>query len=129
MLSKQQHYDWGLRALKTVLGSCGSLLKQKRKEEEGKEISEMEIAVEALRFNTLSKLTFADCALFDNLVRDVFVGVEFVSSEFQKLTEALRSSCEELGLQVSEHQVSFVNLFGNSRDERPLPIFVGKKHK
>ena len=26
LLSLQQHYDWGLRALKTVLKSCGSLL-------------------------------------------------------------------------------------------------------
>lgn len=26
LLSQQQHYDWGLRALKTVLKSCGDQL-------------------------------------------------------------------------------------------------------
>ena len=31
LLTPQQHYDWGLRALKTVLKGCGSLLKTKKK--------------------------------------------------------------------------------------------------
>lgn len=30
LLSPQQHYDWGLRALKTVLRGCGSLLQSER---------------------------------------------------------------------------------------------------
>ena len=30
LLSPQQHYDWGLRALKTVLRGCGSLLQAER---------------------------------------------------------------------------------------------------
>jgi len=32
LLSAQQHYDWGLRALKTVLKSCGSLLQVVKKQ-------------------------------------------------------------------------------------------------
>ncbi len=30
LLSPQQHYDWGLRALKTVLKGCGSLLAKEK---------------------------------------------------------------------------------------------------
>jgi len=31
LLTYQQHYDWGLRALKTILKGCGSLLQINRK--------------------------------------------------------------------------------------------------
>jgi len=30
LLSPQQHYDWGLRALKTVLRGCGHFLAQEK---------------------------------------------------------------------------------------------------
>ena len=30
MLTPQQHYDWGLRSLKTVLGGCGKGLQEAR---------------------------------------------------------------------------------------------------
>ena len=36
LLSPQQHYDWGLRALKTVLRGCGSLLDQEKSHHGGK---------------------------------------------------------------------------------------------
>jgi len=105
-LSKQNHYDWGLRALKTVLGSCGTLFRMKNCELREKE--EMETAVEAVRFNTLSKLTFSDAKMFDRLVNDVFLGVDFVKIGFEELSAALAEACDELGLQHIDRQVSII---------------------
>ncbi len=61
LLSTQQHYDWGLRALKTVLKSCGSLLHSIKKGNSTNQIDiskETELIVKAAHFNTMSKLTF-----------------------------------------------------------------------
>lgn len=66
---------------------------------------EKELVVQALRLNTLSKLTFADCARFDSLVQDVFPDVRFTSSGYEELTAALKESCNDLGLLCNENQV------------------------
>ena len=73
--------------------------------------TEANLVVQALRINTLSKLTFSDCLRFDALVRDVFQDVEFKDIEYESLAKAFREVCEELNLQVIERQVSIVRGF------------------
>lgn len=34
LLTPQQHYDWGLRALKTVLKACGNFLQQEKRSQQ-----------------------------------------------------------------------------------------------
>ena len=61
--------------------------------------------VQALRLNTLSKLTFADSKRFDSLVKDVFTGVPFKDLEYLELEAALREACQEANLIIIESQV------------------------
>ena len=61
--------------------------------------------MQALRLNTLSKLTFADSKRFDALIRDVFPGAEFKKVEQETLVEALRQATQEMNLEVVETQV------------------------
>ncbi|GLV36074.1 beethoven [Carabus blaptoides fortunei] len=110
LLSKQQHYDWGLRALKTVLGSCGLLKSRIKGTTELTQPDllekEMQLAVQALRVNTLSKLTYSDSKRFDAIVSDVFIGVSFENTGHETLINALQESCTELGLQINDRQIS-----------------------
>ena len=64
--------------------------------------------MQALRLNTLSKLTFADSKRFDALVKDVFLGVPFKDVEHMDLENALREACRENNLVVIESQVRIV---------------------
>ncbi|TKS81144.1 Cytoplasmic dynein 2 heavy chain 1 [Collichthys lucidus] len=105
LLTPQQHYDWGLRALKTVLKACGSLLQQQRRSQEKDKIQESSLVVQALRLNTMSKLTFADSTRFDALVRDVFSGVNFTDVEDQILMHALEEVYKEARLELIPSQV------------------------
>ncbi|XP_071951365.1 cytoplasmic dynein 2 heavy chain 1-like isoform X2 [Antedon mediterranea] len=109
LLTPQQHYDWGLRALKTVLRGCGNRLQASRQHanESGEpvKIEESKLVVQALRVNTLSKLTFSDAKRFDALVRDVFPGVELKDIEFEKLSNALKEVCAENHLVVMDTQI------------------------
>jgi dynein heavy chain 2, cytosolic len=89
LLSTQQHYDWGLRALKTVLKSCGSLLHTMKQQSKIDQSQEMEIIVKSARFNTMSKLTFGDSKRFDALLKDIFPNVKITEFEYDDLKKAL----------------------------------------
>ena len=100
LLSTQQHYDWGLRALKTVLRGCGDLLAAARQSESITAERETALVVQALRLNTLSKLTSDDARRFDALIHDVFgADVNLTNVTQEQLAAAIRKvAVEEFGL-------------------------------
>ncbi|XP_050986096.1 LOW QUALITY PROTEIN: cytoplasmic dynein 2 heavy chain 1 [Labeo rohita] len=103
LLTPQQHYDWGLRALKTVLRGCGSLLQLQR--QSNNPLKESGLVVQALRLNTMSKLTFTDSSRFDALVKDVFPSVDFKDVEYEMLKSALLAVYEEARLEIIPSQI------------------------
>lgn len=100
LLSQQVHYDFGLRALKVVLGSAGAMAARARQARRGggstplPPIDEGALVVEALRVNTLSKLTPPDTPRFHALVTDVFPDVTLAAAGDAALEEAVRSVME-----------------------------------
>ncbi|CAK0838245.1 unnamed protein product [Prorocentrum cordatum] len=94
LLSKQMHYDWGLRAVKSLLRQAGAL---KRKEPES---DENPVLCRALRdFNT-PKITTLDMPIFLRLIQDLFPGIwpkQFEDPEFEKVVSVV---AKERGLQA-----------------------------
>lgn len=70
LLSKQLHYDWGLRAIKSVLVVAGVF---KRNEPT---VSEAALLMRALRDFNLPKIAFADLDVFFGLLGDLFPKIE-----------------------------------------------------
>merc|ERR1719443_2725132 len=86
LLSKQMHYDWGLRAVKSLLRQAGGL---KRKEPDA---DENPVLCRALRdFNT-PKITTLDMPIFLRLIQDLFPGIwpdPFTDPELEKKVAAV----------------------------------------
>eukprot|EP00927_Polykrikos_kofoidii_P016938 TRINITY_DN17697_c0_g4_i1.p1 TRINITY_DN17697_c0_g4~~TRINITY_DN17697_c0_g4_i1.p1 ORF type:complete len:2583 (+),score=405.07 TRINITY_DN17697_c0_g4_i1:3-7751(+) len=94
-LSSQDHYDFGMRALKSILVRAGTL----RRTYSSSERSEAVLALSALNDVNLPKLTTSDIPLFQGVARDLFVGVQLPPSDCGMLIHQLDGSAKELGLQ------------------------------
>lgn len=108
MLSPQRHYEWGLRELKTVLLACGQFLKENVDSSgNGNDANEneMRLAVNALRLNTMSKLTANDCKRFDMLIEYVFAGTSIDEKHNDDLKSFVEQAFDQLNLQYNDQQM------------------------
>ena len=110
LLSKQQHYDWGLRALKTILLISGNLIQmEKKKPNASIDLkTEMELVIKAVRLNTLAKLTYADTVRFEALIKDIFPNSFVQDAVYETLEASIRDSLAELKLDLLPSQVKKV---------------------
>jgi dynein heavy chain len=119
LLSKQFHYDWGLRAVKSVLRVAGML---KRGEPQ---LDEAQILMRALRdFNT-PKIPAHDTPIFLRLIGDLFMGLEVPV----KVDEALKNKCAraatESGLQADDVFLNKTVQFQELLDVRHSVMLLG----
>jgi dynein heavy chain 2, cytosolic len=128
LLSAQQHYDWGLRALKAVLNTGGRLIQSYKSD--GTEITvqqEFEILIKAVRVNTLSKLTFSDTSKFLALIGDVFPGIPSADITGGELEEAIRQVMVDKPYNLIEDagQIKKMIQLKESLDQRMGCVIVG----
>jgi dynein heavy chain len=92
-LSQQPHYDYGLRAVKSVLVMAGGLKRS------NPELSETLVLIRALRDSNVPKFLADDLPLFAAIVQDLFPGVEVPANDYGELEVALREEILKAGLQ------------------------------
>ena len=98
-LSRQSHYDWGLRALKTVLVGAGLL---KRQTPVAAGVAEERVLLQSLWEAVAPKLLQDDLQLFGALLADVFPGCERPGGGDEALAQHIRAVCAEEHLVLGE---------------------------
>eukprot|EP01116_Phalansterium_solitarium_P005286 TRINITY_DN1679_c0_g1_i1.p1 TRINITY_DN1679_c0_g1~~TRINITY_DN1679_c0_g1_i1.p1 ORF type:complete len:4594 (-),score=1709.56 TRINITY_DN1679_c0_g1_i1:318-14099(-) len=103
-LSNQSHYDFGLRALKSVLVSAGSLKRQMSVARDaaakaGQNVSseqdfEQDVLIRSVCESFIPKLVAEDIPLLYSLLSDVFPGSTFVPSQLGSLRKNISIVCK-----------------------------------
>lgn len=87
-LSKQYHYDFGLRALKSVLVMAGALKR------ESPDLLEDSVLMRALRDMNAPKFVYEDVPLFHGLIADLFPGLNAPRVLMPSLSTAITEDME-----------------------------------
>lgn len=93
-LSKQDHYDFGLRSMVALLRYAG----RKRRSLVG--LPEDEVVYLAMRDMNIAKLTADDLPLFNGIMSDIFPNVSLPVVDYEVITQAITEEFTSVGIQV-----------------------------
>ncbi|KAM9193992.1 dynein axonemal heavy chain 10 [Dugong dugon] len=118
-LSKQHHYDFGLRALKSVLVMAGELKRG------SSDLREDVVLMRALRDMNLPKFVFEDVPLFLGLISDLFPGLDCPRVRYPDFNDAVEQVLEENGYIILPVQVDKVVQMFETMLTRHTTMVVG----
>merc|ERR1719305_795436 len=96
-LSSQDHYDYGMRAVKSTIEACGML-----KRTADASMKEDQIVLRALRDVNVPKFLNDDLPLFENIITDLFPETKRPEVNYGALYPMLIECCPNLKLQPVE---------------------------
>ena len=96
LLSKQDHYDWGLRAIKSVLVVAGSL----RRGDPGR--AEDQVLMRALRDFNVPKIVTDDMPVFLGLIGDLFPAMNVPRKRDEDFEKIIKKTATDLKLQTED---------------------------
>jgi len=105
-LTKQAHYDFGLRALKSVLISSGGLKRnrmiRKTESQDNEEDLEPQIIVQSIRETIAPKLIREDVDTMKRVEQEAFPGVHYIPANLKALESAIRTEATEKNLVIND---------------------------
>ncbi|KAK2515571.1 hypothetical protein Q9233_014084 [Columba guinea] len=99
LLSKQDHYDWGLRAIKSVLVVAGSLKR------DDPERPEDQVLMRSLRDFNIPKIVTDDVPVFMGLIGDLFPALDVPRKRDLNFESFVRQAVLDLRLQAEDNFV------------------------
>ncbi|XP_029908318.1 dynein heavy chain 1, axonemal [Myripristis murdjan] len=91
-LSSQDHYDFGMRAVKTVISAAGNLKR------ENPDMNEELICLRAIQDVNVPKFLQDDLKLFNGIVSDLFPTIKEKPIDYGTLEESIRNVCAKKNL-------------------------------
>ena len=119
-LSKQDHYDFGLRNISGVMRAAGGL---KLKEPA---LSEEMVLFRTLRDMNMPKYIKADTFLFMQLMGDIFQGVEPPPVDYGQLGATIEQDLIEHGYQATPHAIKKVIELYDAKSTRHCNMLIGR---
>jgi dynein heavy chain len=104
-LSSQKHYDYGMRAVNSILVAAGNLRQALGGDPEW---TEAKIVLRSVNDVNLPKFTVEDLPLFRGITSDLFPGVELGGSNHGSLQGNILKACESRKLQPKDSWISKV---------------------
>lgn len=118
-LSKQFHYDWGLRSLNSVLRMAGVM--QRR----SPELTESLVLMRVLRDMNFPKFVFDDVPLFLGLIKDLFPGLDCPRVGYPDFQAAAKYVLDEAGYILLHDQQDKVMQMYETMMTRHSTMLVG----
>eukprot|EP00937_MAST-01D_sp_MAST-1D-sp2_P003391 g3391.t1 len=122
LMSKQRHYDWGLRFILSLIRSAGAAKRQNPASDGST------VVLHTMRGHVRSKLTRADAAIFERVLAAVFMGVADTAGGGAADADWHDKVCrvaEERGLQATDRFVLKAVQVRETLDVRHSMIMVG----
>ncbi|KAL0246743.1 hypothetical protein GEMRC1_007950 [Eukaryota sp. GEM-RC1] len=122
-LSKQHHYDFGLRSMKSILVMAGQLKADSVRAENP--ITESELLMRALRDMSLPKFVYEDVPLYLGLLNDLFPNLNVPRVRYPDFNDAVEQSLADEGYQQVDVQVDKVIQLYETMLTRHCTMVVG----